>query len=53
PVENIPIFTDAINQLLGQTLGTTVNQTSTIEVDLIVTVSELGKASFDSFASWN
>ncbi|NEP38180.1 MAG: single-stranded-DNA-specific exonuclease RecJ [Okeania sp. SIO2G4] len=46
PVENIPIFTDAINQLLGQTLGTTVNQTSTIEVDLIVTVSELGRDLF-------
>ncbi|NET27799.1 single-stranded-DNA-specific exonuclease RecJ [Okeania sp. SIO1I7] len=46
PVENIPIFTDAINQLLGQTLGATLNQTSTIEVDLIVTVSELGRDLF-------
>ncbi|NEQ77325.1 MAG: single-stranded-DNA-specific exonuclease RecJ [Okeania sp. SIO2C9] len=46
PVENIPIFTGAINQLLGQTLGTTFNQTSTIDVDLIVTVSELGRDLF-------
>ncbi|MGD1704809.1 single-stranded-DNA-specific exonuclease RecJ, partial [Dapis sp. BLCC M229] len=46
PVENIPIFTDAINQLLGETLGATLNQTSVIEVDLIVTVSELGRDLF-------
>ncbi len=46
PVENIPIFTDAINQLLGQTLGVTLNLTPTIEVDLIVTVSELGRDLF-------
>ena len=46
PVENIPIFTDAINQLLGQTLGVTFNQTSVIEVDLIITVSELGRDLF-------
>ena len=46
PVENIPIFTDAISQLLGQTLGVSLNQTSVIEVDLIVTVSELGRDLF-------
>ncbi|MGD1805181.1 single-stranded-DNA-specific exonuclease RecJ, partial [Dapis sp. BLCC M126] len=46
PVENIPIFTDAINQLLGQTLGVTLNQTPVIEVDIIVTVSELGRDLF-------
>ncbi|NES67854.1 MAG: single-stranded-DNA-specific exonuclease RecJ, partial [Okeania sp. SIO2D1] len=49
PIENIPIFTDAINQLLGQTLATTVNQTSTVKVDLIVTVSELGRDLFQEF----
>lgn len=46
PVENIPIFTDAINQLLRQTLGSTANPTPTVEIDLIVTVSELGKDLF-------
>ncbi|NES07391.1 MAG: single-stranded-DNA-specific exonuclease RecJ, partial [Okeania sp. SIO2F4] len=46
PVENIPIFTDAINQLLGETSGLTLNQTPVIEVDLIVTVSELGRDLF-------
>lgn len=46
PVENIPIFTDAINQLLGQTLGSTFHQTLVIEVDLIVTVSELSRDLF-------
>ncbi|MGD1714315.1 single-stranded-DNA-specific exonuclease RecJ, partial [Dapis sp. BLCC M172] len=46
PVKNIPIFTDAINQLLGQTLGVSLNQNSVIEVDLIVTVSELGRDLF-------
>ena len=46
PVENIPIFTDAINQLLGETLGVTFNQTLVIEVDLIVTVSELSRDLF-------
>ncbi len=45
-VENIPIFTDAINQLLGQTLGVSLSQTSVIEVDLILTVSELGRDLF-------
>ncbi|MCL2927638.1 MAG: single-stranded-DNA-specific exonuclease RecJ [Trichodesmium sp. MAG_R01] len=46
PVENISIFTDAINQLLGEILGVTFNQTSVIEVDLIITVSELGRDLF-------
>ncbi|MGB3508804.1 MAG: single-stranded-DNA-specific exonuclease RecJ [Microcoleaceae cyanobacterium] len=45
PVENIPIFTDAINQLLRQQLGSNGNLTP-IVVDLIVTVSELGKKLF-------
>ncbi len=45
PVENISIFTDAINQLLRQQLGASANITPTV-VDLIVTVSELGKELF-------
>ncbi|MGK7921709.1 MAG: single-stranded-DNA-specific exonuclease RecJ [Trichodesmium sp.] len=46
PVENVPIFRDRINQLLGQTLGATINLAPTIEVDLIITVSELGRELF-------
>ena len=45
PVENIPIFTDAINQLLRQKLGSNLHKIPTI-IDLIVTVSELGKELF-------
>lgn len=43
--ENIPIFTDAINQRLRQTLGG-VNLTPTVQADLIVTVADLGKDLF-------
>lgn len=41
-VENIPLFTDAINQKLRQSLGG-INLTPTIQVDLIVTVADLDK----------
>lgn len=44
-VENIPLFTEAINQQLRQTLAGTV-LTPTIEVDLTVTVADLGKELF-------
>lgn len=45
PVENIPLFTDAINQRLRQILG---NATSspTIQADLVVTVADLGENLF-------
>ncbi len=45
PIENIPLFTDAINQRLRQILG---NATSvpTVQADLVVTVAELGKELF-------
>lgn len=45
PVENIPLFTEAINQRLRQILG---NATSspTIQADLVVTVADLGKELF-------
>ncbi|RUR79642.1 DHH family phosphoesterase [Chlorogloeopsis fritschii PCC 9212] len=45
PVENIPLFTEAINQQLRQTLGG-VTLTSTIQADLVVTVADLGKELF-------
>ncbi|MDJ0697477.1 single-stranded-DNA-specific exonuclease RecJ [Mastigocoleus sp. MO_188.B34] len=44
-VENIPLFTEAINQQLRQTLAGIV-LTPTIEVDLTVTVADLGKELF-------
>ena len=45
PVENIPLFTDAINQKLRQILG---NATSlpTMQADLVVTVADLGEKLF-------
>ncbi len=45
PIENIPLFTDAINQRLRQILG---NATSspTIQADLVLTVADLGKELF-------
>ncbi len=46
PVENIPLFTEAINQRLRQTLGG-VTLTPTIQVDLAVTVADLGKELFN------
>ncbi len=44
PVQNLPLFTEAINQQLRQTLGE--DMTPVIQADLIVTVSELGKELF-------
>ncbi|MFQ4146184.1 single-stranded-DNA-specific exonuclease RecJ [Chlorogloeopsis sp. ULAP02] len=45
PVENIPLFTEAINQQLRQTLaGATL--TPTIQADLAVSVADLGKELF-------
>ncbi|PMB07662.1 single-stranded-DNA-specific exonuclease RecJ [Fischerella thermalis CCMEE 5273] len=45
PVENIPLFTEAINQQLRQTLGGTT-LTPTVQADLVVTVADLGKELF-------
>ena len=45
PVENIPLFTEAINQQLRQITGG-VTLTPTVEADLIVTVADLGKELF-------
>ncbi|TAF06641.1 MAG: single-stranded-DNA-specific exonuclease RecJ [Nostocales cyanobacterium] len=44
-VENIPLFTDAINQKLRQSLGV-INLTPTVQADLEVTVADLGKDLF-------
>ncbi|MBE9197703.1 MULTISPECIES: single-stranded-DNA-specific exonuclease RecJ [unclassified Nodularia (in: cyanobacteria)] len=44
-VENIPLFTDAINQQLRQSLGGT-NLMPTVQADLTVTVADLGKELF-------
>ncbi|WP_017316705.1 single-stranded-DNA-specific exonuclease RecJ [Mastigocladopsis repens] len=45
PVENIPLFTEAINQRLRQSLGGTT-LTPTVQADLAVTVADLGKELF-------
>ncbi|MCC5636657.1 DHH family phosphoesterase [Nostoc sp. CHAB 5844] len=45
PVENIPLFTQAINQQLRQSLGST-DLMPTVQVDLKVTVADLGKELF-------
>lgn len=45
PVENIPLFTDAINQRLRQILGNATSQ-PTMQADLVVTVADLGKKLF-------
>lgn len=45
PVENIPLFTAAINQRLRQTLGNAIGK-PTIQADLTVTVADLGKSLF-------
>jgi single-stranded-DNA-specific exonuclease len=45
PVENIPLFTEAINQQLRQTLGG-ATQAPTVQADLTVTVADLGKELF-------
>nr|WP_293066321.1 single-stranded-DNA-specific exonuclease RecJ [Moorena sp. SIO3F7] len=48
PVDNIPLFTEAINQQLAQKLGTTgALMRPVMEADLVVKVAELGKALFD------
>ncbi len=44
-VENIPLFTDAINQRLRQILGG-INLTPTVQVDLVLTVANLSKELF-------
>lgn len=44
PVENIPVFTDAINQRLWQLSETTT--VPSLAIDLVVTVAELGKRLF-------
>ncbi|MGK7903321.1 MAG: single-stranded-DNA-specific exonuclease RecJ [Hormoscilla sp.] len=45
PVENIPLFTEAINQQL-RTMDSVVTATAAWEADLVVTVAELGKELF-------
>ncbi|WP_138497634.1 single-stranded-DNA-specific exonuclease RecJ [Nostoc sp. PA-18-2419] len=44
-IENIPLFTAAINQQLRQSLGGTT-LTPTVQADLVVTVADLGKELF-------
>ncbi|NMG11753.1 DHHA1 domain-containing protein, partial [Brasilonema sp. UFV-L1] len=45
PVENIPLFTEAINQRFRQSLRGTI-LTPTVQADLAVTVADLGKNLF-------
>ena len=45
PIENIPLFTEAINQQLRQITGG-VMPTPKVEADLMVTVADLGKELF-------
>ena len=45
PVENIPLFTEAINQRLRQITGGTMPQPK-VEADLVVTVADLSKELF-------
>ncbi|MBD2678716.1 MULTISPECIES: single-stranded-DNA-specific exonuclease RecJ [Nostoc] len=45
PVENIPLFTAAINQQLRQSLGGTT-LTPTVQADIVVRVADLGKELF-------
>ncbi|HBE17984.1 MAG TPA: single-stranded-DNA-specific exonuclease RecJ [Cyanobacteria bacterium UBA11149] len=46
PVENIPLFTDAINQQLRQKLSDNTLTQPVIKADIVVTVPELGKELF-------
>jgi len=47
PVENLPLFTEAINQQLRQQVSTTgASLTPVLEADIIVTIAELGKELF-------
>ncbi|NJL64069.1 MAG: single-stranded-DNA-specific exonuclease RecJ [Methylacidiphilales bacterium] len=48
PVENIPIFTQAINQLLRRTSGV-VSLVPTVQADITVKVADLGKELFLEF----
>ncbi|NJK50013.1 single-stranded-DNA-specific exonuclease RecJ [Candidatus Gracilibacteria bacterium] len=46
PVENLPLFREAIEYQLRQQLSNIALMTSTIEADLVVTISALGKLLF-------
>ncbi|MEG4108859.1 DHH family phosphoesterase [Microcoleus sp. S13_C5] len=46
PVENIPLFTDAVNQQLRQQYRTDSLTAAPVQADLKITVSELGKDLF-------
>ncbi len=46
PVENIPLFTEAINQRLRQLGGSRTVPAIAMQADLVVTVAELGKDLF-------
>jgi Single-stranded DNA-specific exonuclease len=46
PVENIPLFTDAVNQQLRQQYSTDSLTAAPVQADLKITVSELGKDLF-------
>jgi single-stranded-DNA-specific exonuclease len=46
PVENIPLFTDAVNQQLRQQYSPESLTARPVQADLIITVSELGKDLF-------
>jgi single-stranded-DNA-specific exonuclease len=48
PVENIPLFTEAINQQLRQTIGTT-SLAPTVQADITAKVADLGKELFLEF----
>ena len=48
PVENIPLFSEAINQQLRQTIGTTI-LAPTIQADIKVQVADLSKELFLEF----
>ncbi|MEG4941120.1 DHH family phosphoesterase [Microcoleus sp. F4-D5] len=46
PVENIPLFTDAVNQQLRQQYSTDSLTAAPVQADLKITVAELGKELF-------
>ena len=46
PVENIPLFTDAVNQQLRQQYSPETLTAAPVQADLTITVSELGKELF-------
>lgn len=45
-LENLPLFTEAINQQLRQTLGS--ETIATLSIDLVITVADLGKELFQA-----